>query len=118
MINQSVVDVSGSALTVSFAVTLDISTELSAWSADLYCKLVYTKVFMWSLFLVSTYNLVVINIDRYLEVVHPLWHRAHTSKSRVLMAIVLVWIWGMMYNTLYLIPTTKVTQGQCMVISA
>lgn len=40
----------------------------------------------------SIYNLIVIAIDRYLAIVHPLSYNAYATKRRVLLIIVIAWI--------------------------
>ena len=51
---------------------------------------------LWTLcsMVVSTYNLVVLNIDRYICVVHPLWHRTRYDLKKLLGMIASAWILG------------------------
>ena len=51
---------------------------------------------LWTLcsIVVSTYNLVVLNIDRYICVVHPLWHRTRYDLKKLLGMIASAWILG------------------------
>ena len=61
IINQSIVDFVAS---LSFLITLNVRVRLSQFtsdlSKDLACKLYKTQIFMWSMYMVSTYNLIAI----------------------------------------------------------
>ena len=46
------------------------------------------------LMVVSTYNLVFLNIDRYISVVHPVWHHTRYDKNKVLGMISSAWLLG------------------------
>ena len=48
------------------------------------------------------------NCFRYLELVHPIWHRTHFKMRYIYMAIAFVWIFGLGLNAAHMIPTGKV----------
>jgi hypothetical protein len=64
--------------------------------------------------LTSALNLVVITLERYFKVVHPLIHRASFSRWKATLSIGLVWTIGIGYNLLVNLPTSAVVDGQCM----
>ncbi|NJL80252.1 MAG: G-protein coupled receptor, partial [Richelia sp. SM2_1_7] len=70
---------------------------------DLYCKIWATKLFLWGFLVSSTYNLVALTVERYLAVVHPIWHKTSFSKNKAIVLIVLVWIFGPAWNASYMI---------------
>lgn len=54
--------------------------QLSGFWDDIYCRLWLSKLPLWSVFVSSTYNLVVINMERYIGILHPFWHKAHFNR--------------------------------------
>ena len=73
LINQSAIDLTASLLllTVGYNNNSSVIVTFSGVSADLYCRLIGSKYPMWSLFVSSTWNLVFVNLERYLSVVFP-----------------------------------------------
>ena len=47
-------------------------------------------------------------IFRYLELVHPIWHKTHFKIRWIYISIAVTWILGITINFAYHIPTTKV----------
>ena len=45
---------------------------------------------------------------RFLEIVHPIWHKTHFKKKWLYICFALIWPFGMTFNAAYMIPTTKV----------
>ena len=113
LINQSAADMTGSFFVIVFSFVNYSRDDLTGLSGYLYCKIIEPKLFMWGSFLVSTYSLVIISLDRFMEVVHPLWCKAHKSRLAVCVIIVAVWVFGMASNAAYLVPTTYLEDGSC-----
>jgi hypothetical protein len=66
----------------------------------------------------STYNLLALTLERYLAIVHPIWHKTNFTKNKVIVSIVCVWIFGPAYNLAYMIPTSGLTlTGGCTLYS-
>ena len=65
----------------------------------------------------STYSLVFLTIERYLEIVHPIWHKVNFNSYMVIVALVIIWVIGPVYYLPYIIPTSKVMYGICMPLS-
>ena len=53
-------------------------------------------------------NINVINSDRYLELVHTMWHKANFKTRWIYISCAINWIFGTALNATYMIPTTKV----------
>ena len=51
---------------------LDIIFRFRLWKTD---------VWQWSLMISSTYNLVLLTLERYIEIIHPIWHKIHIGKE-------------------------------------
>ena len=52
------------------------------------------------------YILVVCN--RYLELVHPIWHKTHFKKYWIFIGIFINWFYGITIIAAHKLPTTKV----------
>ena len=49
-----------------------------------------------------------IHFNRYLELVHPFWHKTHFKKQWIYINFVFCWMFGIVLNLSFLIPTSKV----------
>ena len=118
IINQTLVDLVVSLiLTAAYASKLANTYDLSAPGADILCRLWLSQAFLWGVFMVSTYNLVAVTIERYMKVVHPIVHRNSFTKRKALIVIAAVWIWGLFFTLVTTIPTTKIVYGACWIFS-
>ena len=52
-------------------------------------------------------------IDRYMELVHPIWHRTHFKKSWLRVVIPFTWLFGVAVIGSHHLSTTKVTNPIC-----
>ena len=83
-----------------------------------YCALWLTKLPLWSLLVSSTYSLMLITIERYLAVVHAIWHKNTVTDRHVIICMPIVWIIGIANNAAYIIPTSKPgPDGSCSVLT-
>ena len=98
--NQSVID--GTACVFLIA----IAADKSAVRNEIMCDLWFTKMPLWSLLVTSTYNLILLTLDRYLAIAWPLRHRVSFSSRKVIIFLLLPWIFGTTFNVAYIIPTT------------
>lgn len=62
----------------------------------------------------SALNLVAITIERYLKVVHPIFHRVSFTRRVAYVTVALVWVISIGYQFLVNLPTSAVVNGQCM----
>ena len=85
---------------------------------EVYCRLWPTKWEMWAMFVVSTYNLVLITVGRYISVNHAIWHKTSFTKTKAIVSIIMVWIFGMFYMGAYIIIPTAVVDGSCALFSS
>ena len=78
---------------------------------DAYCGLWRTKLPLWAVLVSSTYSLLLITIDRYLAIVHAVWHMNNMTTKPLVVGIVCVWLVGPLYNIAYMVPTSKTRSG-------
>ena len=62
---------------------------------------------------ISVYHILALSVERYLEVVHPIWHKLHVTRAKVVVTILIVWLFGFTYKYAYILPTTRVVNGVC-----
>lgn len=117
--NQSVIDWLVSLIVILTTVFQDDGEgTLSGFAGEAYCRLWLTKMPLWGLFVSSSCNLVALTIERYLAVVHAIWHKMHFGKRKIWISIALAWVTGVGYNAAYMIPTARlVNGGSCTVYS-
>ncbi len=116
IVNQSCIDLLCSLVLVSSA-GVDSSGLWDATHGDIYCKVWLTKLPLWSCMVSSTYNLIMLTIERYLQLVHPLWHKVYFSTRNAALSMAFAWVIGPLYNSSYMIPTSAVINGHCSLFS-
>ena len=115
LINQCLVDCLTSAFLVATSLnSLYNSSGNFGLRGTLNCFLWNNKIILWSLFLCSTYNLVAVNLERYLEVVFPIFHKTKLSRIHLCVVLIIVWSIGFVYNLAYKTPTSFIQDGVCM----
>ena len=75
--NQSAVDLCVAITLVSSAYISGNSVPSSGVAGEMYCKLWLTKFLLWGFLVNSTYNLVIMTMERYACVIHPIWHKVN-----------------------------------------
>ncbi|KAK2154721.1 hypothetical protein LSH36_259g01016 [Paralvinella palmiformis] len=118
IINQSVIDGTISLFLILTTIFEDDGRKYHTLGDEIFCKLWLTKIWLWGFFVTSSYNLLALTLERYLAVVHPIWHKLKMTKNKVAVSIVFVWFFGPVYNLAYMIPTAGITEtGYCTVYS-
>ncbi|CAD5111035.1 unnamed protein product [Dimorphilus gyrociliatus] len=118
IINQSLLDlVSAVVLIVAKWVEEEVDesralkNDVAKW---LFCHLWFGEIALWGLMTSSTYNLVVLSLERYASVRHPITHKRYVGKRVILTAAITVWILGWGYETIYHGAVNKVfPSGHC-----
>ena len=90
---------------------------LSGVGGDLLCRFWLTRWPLWSVLMSSTYNLLVLTLNMYWQIVHPIAHKIHFSQMKLNASLVFVWLIGPLYNLAFKMPTTFVIHGECVTIT-
>lgn len=116
IIMQAGVDSIASALLVSLTITSILNpTAPSHWlMGSIYCKFWKSYVLLWSSFAISTFNLSIISIERYIAVVHPLWYTKIFKRSSVMFIAMLTWMMAPGINIAYNVVVNYFKDGVCM----
>ena len=118
LINQSAID-----MTTSFVMALNglsvSNTTISykGLQGYFYCVFWASKLILWSLMLSSAYNLLCINMERYLSIVFPIFHKTPLTKRHIYIAMALIWLFGPLEKCLFTLPTSAIVNSECILAS-
>ncbi len=65
----------------------------------------------WETMASSSYNLLASTTERYLMVVHTLYHKVNVTQRKLYVAIGLVWLIGPLYQAVASLPTRYLKDG-------
>ena len=119
LLNQSVCDLAAStilAFTYIENVVRSGSLKFDFPGANLACRIWFSKAALWSILNSSTYNLVAMNVERYLKIVHPIGHKLYLTAVKARLIICLVWMVGPCLQ-LTVVFTTRVKDDACFIFS-
>jgi len=110
-INQTIAD-----LLVCILIVPSVTVGLipyGIYATPLLCLLWESKVFFVGAYDVSVYSIAILSVERYLEVVYPIWHKLNVTKVKVVVTIMVIWIFGITFKVSCLLPTTRAVNGVC-----
>ncbi len=120
LINQSAVDLVASLclMTIGHVKSVEpVIATFSGFAADLHCRIIGPRTFVWGFATCSTWNLVFINIERLISVSFPVWHKTSLNKRHTIGVIYFVWIFGILFNFCTTFFTSKYSDGKCLLAS-
>ncbi|XP_072170573.1 galanin receptor 2a-like [Diadema setosum] len=105
-------------LTSIFMCPLPQTTRVpSSWVGELYCKVVYTSMFMWISVDASIFTLTEIPIERLIAVAYPLHAKRILTRRRVNTVIFINWLVAFLANVfLLVISRVDTTTQQCSLV--
>ena len=118
IVNQSFVDASSSLVLILSTIFEDDGRPLGGGDggllAEIYCRFWMSKSLLWGLFTSSTYNLLLLTFERYLAIVHPIWHKTKLTRRMMIASVTIAWSFGLSYNVALSMSVSGLTaQGQC-----
>ena len=81
---------------------------------EIHCKFIKSRYFLWSAFVCSTYNILFLTVERYIMVLHPIFHLNRLRKWVIVTIIILIAL-SSAANVLILPLTSRVEHGFCLV---
>ena len=113
IIHQSFVDLLVSIVMIGTA-HVDGSDQhgLDGFHADIYCFFITGKWPLWVMIDVSSFSLVFLNIERYISIVHPIYHHTNITRKTVLTLLPIVWLLGLLEQC-FLSSSFKSRNGAC-----
>ena len=116
IVNQSVIDGIVSLLLILTRFNpQELDSDADGLSAELYCRLWLSQFPLWGLMTSSTYNLMAVSTERYLAIVHPIWHKVSFTRTKANILVVCTWLFGISFEASLLIPSAGMSQGSCFV---
>mgnify|MGYP001554452852 CR=1 FL=1 len=96
LINQSIADFLASLFIICESYMIWDSKLITTESSlqDQYCRWWASEMALWTSLWASTGNLVVINIERYVSVVHPIFYKTVLNQKHIAIIISIVWLQG------------------------
>ncbi len=115
LINQSAIDLVASVCLIFFGYHRPDSViqTFADTTADLYCKVVASRYPLWSVLLSSTWNLVLVNFERYVSVAFPVFHKTSVTKCHIISSIVIAWLSGPIIKFIVLVLSSGYEDGAC-----
>ena len=100
-------------LTVTYCVKLRNIYLAGMWGY-LVCQFIDSELFIWTGLFGSVAGLVMITLERYAKLVHPVSHKKYFRKWMTLVGVIFSWMDGFLLNVPLSWFTTDVFQGQCL----
>ena len=97
IIHQSFVDLLASIVLIGTA-HIDGADQhgLDGTHAEIYCFFLMGKWPLWVMLNLSSVSLMFLNIERYISIVYPIYHRTKVTRKKVLMLLPFVWFFTML----------------------
>ena len=119
VLNQSFIDILASVLIVA-QTHIDTNAYLDGVVDDIVCRFWLNAVPLWTLLMSSTLNILIITLERYAAVVHPLRYRNISTKEKrriTAVAMASVWLVSLAFNCAITSTTTAVRDHRCISMS-
>ena len=113
LINQSLLDALASMWMMVDALDNGRSRYHSGILGEIRCRLLTARYFVWTTYMASTYNLVMISLERYFEIVHAIYYKTHIKWWVVCVMLFLPYLLSGIYNSAAII-TARISGGVCM----
>ena len=115
VVNQSIIDATSSLFLIAqiasqFKAVKLVEGELGS---EVYCRLWKVQTFLWGFMTSSTYNLIVLTIERYLKIVHPSFYKTAFTRYKAKFLLATVWLFGISFQLCYNVPTTSIVGTSC-----
>ncbi|XP_072049962.1 neuropeptide receptor npr-1-like [Amphiura filiformis] len=117
IVTQAITDLLASLALVLLTLTdiFPLAVPTNAFWGYLYCFFWKNGVVLFSLFAISTFNLVAISLERYNAILHPISHVYEFSRRKVFVLAALAWVFGpMMEVTFVIFVNVGVEDGKCL----
>ncbi|XP_071809814.1 galanin receptor 2b-like [Asterias amurensis] len=103
ILNQTVIDLFNAFIFLVLRLSPTIEKLPESILGDIICRLWVSEYIMWSLFIASTMNLVLMSLERYYATCFPVRHRYHFTAQKAKIGMLFSWLWGFVYQLYWLI---------------
>ena len=118
VINQSLIDMTSAVFLIAQVCTYSVTMSSLPDNfvvRDFFCRLWQSRSLMWGLFISSTYNLAILTLERYVKIVHPIFHKTSFTIRKAKILSICAWLGGVTYSVLLDLPTSALVEGNCLV---
>ena len=117
ILNQSLTDFMASMFSMISTLTRSPVSNLSGISEISTVDSGLSDLPLWTSVISSSYALIVLTVERYVAIVHPIFHHNAFSRKKVFLMGASSWIPGIVVIMCFLVPTSGVVDGRCLVMS-
>jgi 7 transmembrane receptor (rhodopsin family) len=115
LINQLIIDFYSCLMTIPTYVISLCNIYYSETPGYILCITFNSETLMWIGLSSSPINLTVIAVERYIKIVHSIWHKNHWRPCMAYCGCALPWASGVGFNLVVAVLTTSVSSGYCIV---
>jgi len=113
IVHQNIIDLFTSSATLLIYLLKFCNIYLTGALGYVLCAFLLGESLIWSGTFSSVINLIIITIERYLKVVHPVWSKNKLKKWMIYSAMVFAWIVPFIACVVGRLPTAYVMDGMC-----
>lgn len=117
LINQSMIDLVASIGLLATIPVGNSQSKLQGVSGYVRCVFFDSSLPVWATFLSSSYNLVALTIERWLQVTRPLQHKANFTHKMACIIMAGAWVTGFIYEAALAVATSAVIDGECFALA-
>ena len=117
ILNQSCIDLMAAVCIMLTTTKTSVAHDLSGILDEIYCRFWLSDLPLWSFLISSSYSLIMLTVERYVAVVHPIFHHNSFSKRTVIIMAAASWFPGLIVMLALLVPTSGVIDGRCSVLT-
>ncbi|XP_038071284.1 cholecystokinin receptor-like [Patiria miniata] len=111
--NQALIDLTSSIFFVCFYLVPEPPLPESTAAASVLCKLWLSGWPLWGFSVSSTVNLVLLTLERYFAIMHPIKYRYRFSMRRAKFLAIIPWFVGPLHELGWALVQTVDSEGQC-----
>ncbi|XP_038069057.1 allatostatin-A receptor-like [Patiria miniata] len=116
ILHQSVIDCVAGVVFFLWRVVLQVIEKPMSFESNIYaqlmCRFINFDLFVWCMNVTSTYNLVIISLERFMATCHPVKHRNTCSSVKLKYAIGTAWAIGCIYSSHFAF-LFEINEGYC-----
>ena len=113
LFHQSIIDsITGVMLILSFATNLS-HVAYTGRLGNFICKYWMSATPLWTALQASICNLVIITLERYVEIVHPVFHKNYYNRRILYISIAFSWVFASGTSVMFVVFKTGVRNGLC-----
>jgi hypothetical protein len=113
LINQLTIDLYSCTMAIPTYILGNLDIYLAGTSGYILCITFYSETLMWIGLSASPIGLVTIAVERYIKVVHSIWHKNHSKQWMAFVGCALSWASGFGMNAVGALFTNVVRNGYC-----